>query len=69
MKILCYQTLNISQDMDLHVLVDTGLIIGQIAGYSGQTYLLIKCIELWRDQIGLIVVALYVLLRVDSHYF
>ena len=55
--------------MDLHVLVDTGLIIGQNAGYSGQTYLLIKCIELWRDQIGLIVVALYVLLRVDSHYF
>ena len=39
--ILWYQTLNGSQDIDICVLVDTrwitGLITGQIAGYSGQT--------------------------------
>ena len=39
--ISCYQTLNRSQDIDIHVLVDTGWITGQItrqsAGYSGQT--------------------------------
>ena len=36
-NILYYQTLNRSQDTDICVLVDTRQIIGQIAGYSGQT--------------------------------
>ena len=40
-NILCYWTLNISQDTDIYVLVDTtwitGQITGQIDGYSGQT--------------------------------
>ena len=33
--ILCYRTLNKSQDTDICVLVETGQITGQIAGYSG----------------------------------
>ena len=36
-NILCYQTLNRSQDTDICVLVNIGQITGQIAGYSGQT--------------------------------
>ena len=36
-NILCYGTLNRSQDTDICVLVDTGQITRQIAGYSGQT--------------------------------
>ena len=35
--ILCYQTLYRSHDADISVLVDTGQITGQIAGYCGQT--------------------------------
>ena len=35
--ILCYHILNGLQDTDIWVLVDTGRITGQIAGYSGQT--------------------------------
>ena len=35
--ISCYRILNRSQDTDICVLLDTGQITGQIAGYSGQT--------------------------------
>ena len=48
------------------VLVAIERITGQIAGYSGQTSLLITGIGLWSGRIGFIIVFLYELVRVSQ---